>query len=85
MYGANNKEELVGKHFLELITPAERVMVNMDVKEIMEKGSLECREYSMVSKQGREFPVQMSTSLVRNAEGKPMGMVRVGRELGKLN
>jgi len=85
MYGANSKDELVGKHFLELITPAERVMVNMDVKEIMEKGSLECREYSIVSKNGREFPMQMSTSLVRNAEGKPMGMVRVGRELDKLN
>jgi two-component system NtrC family sensor kinase len=81
MYGADSKEELVGKHFLELIIPAEREMVNTDVKEIIEKGYLECREYKIISKQGREFPTQMSTSLVRDADGKPMGMVRVGREL----
>ena len=85
MYGADSKEELIGKHFLELIVPAQRVAVNMDVREIMEKGCLECREYNMISKQGRAFPVRMSTSLVRDADGKPMGMVRIGRELGKLN
>jgi PAS domain S-box-containing protein len=81
MYGADNKEELLGKHFLELIVPAEREMVNIDVKEIIDKGYLECREYKIISKQGHEFPVQMSTSLVRDADGKPMGMVRVGREI----
>jgi PAS domain S-box-containing protein len=81
MYGADSKEELIGRHFLELIVPAERLKVNIDVSEIIEKGSLECRQYNIVSKQGREFPVQMSTSLVRDADGKPMGMVRVGREL----
>jgi PAS domain S-box-containing protein len=83
MYGVDGKEELIGRHFLEIIAPAERMTVNMDVREIIEKGSLECREYNMLSKQGREFRVQMSTSLVRNADGKPMGMVRVGRELEK--
>jgi PAS domain S-box-containing protein len=85
MYGGDSRDELLGRHFLELIAPAEREMVNMDVGEIIEKGSLECREYNMLSKQGRECPVQMSTSLVRDADGKPMGMVRVGRELNKLN
>jgi PAS domain S-box-containing protein len=85
MYGGDSRDELLGRHFLELIAPAEREMVNMDVGEIIGKGSLECREYNMLSKQGRECPVQMSTSLVRDADGKPMGMVRVGKELNKLN
>ena len=85
IYGADSKGELVGRHFLELIVPAKRAIVNNDVREIMEKGYLECREYHLISKKGREFPVLMSTSIVRAADGKPMGMVRVGRELGKLN
>ncbi len=83
MYGADSKDELLGKHFLELIDPAQRGMVNDDVARVMEKGYLECREYTMVSKQDCKYPVQISTSLVRDADGKPMGMVRVGRELGK--
>jgi PAS domain S-box-containing protein len=85
MYGANSKDELMGKHFLELIAPTERVMVNNDVKELLEKGYLECREYHMKSKQGQEFPVKMSTSLVRAADGKPMGIVRVGSEFSHQN
>jgi len=85
MYGADSKDELLGRHFLELIAPSEREMVNIDVGEIIEKGSLECREYNILSKQGRKCPVQMSTSLVRDADGKPMGMVRVGREFSNLN
>jgi len=85
MYGANSKDELMGRHFLELIAPAERVMVNNDVKELLDKGYLECREYHMRSKQGQEFPVKMSTSLVRAADGKPMGIVRVGSEFSNQN
>ena len=81
MYGADSKDELLGRHFLELIYPAQRGMVNDDVAKVIEKGSLECREYTMISKQGQQYPVQVSTSLVRDADGKPMGMVRVGRKL----
>lgn len=85
LYGADSGDELIGRHFLEIIAPAERAMVSIDVKDIIEKGYIECREYNMISKQGREFPVQMSTSLVRAADGKPMGMVRVGRKLSEIN
>ncbi len=85
LYGAKSLEELIGRHFLELIVPTDRAKVNTDVSDVLEKGHLECREYKMVSKNGGMFRVQMCTSLVRNADGKPMGMVRVGRELGKLN
>jgi len=81
IYGADSKDELLGRHFLELIYPPQRGMVNDDVAQVMEKGYLECREYTMISKEGQQYPVQISTSLVRDADGKPMGMVRVGREL----
>jgi len=85
LYGANSKNELIGRHFLDIIAPKKRATVNMDVKEIIEKGYIESREYHMVSKQGHEFPLQMSTSLVKSANGEPMGIVRVGNPLGKLN
>jgi len=85
IYGADSKDELIGKHFLELIVPAERAMVNMDVTEIVEKGYLECREYHIISKHGHTVPMQMSSSLVRDVDGNPVGMVRMARELNKRN
>ena len=81
MYGADGKDELLGRHFLELIDPSQRGIVNDDVARVMEKGYLERREYTMISKHGQKYLVQISTSLVRDADGNPMGMVRVGREL----
>lgn len=83
MYGANSKEELQGRHFLELIDPAERKMVSEDVAEIIKKGSLERREYTMISRQNEKHIIQVSTSLIKDPDGKPMGMVRVGRKLSK--
>ena len=85
MYGADSKEELIGRHFLELVAPAQRAMVSMDVREIIEKGYLESREYHIISKNGREIPMQVSSSLVKAADGEPLGLVRVGRELSKLS
>jgi PAS domain S-box-containing protein len=85
LYGANSEDELIGRHFLEIIDPEKRAMVNMDVKDIIEKGYLESREYNMVSKQRHKFTMQMSTSLVKAANGEPMGIVRVGNPSGKLN
>jgi len=85
MFGADSKEELIGRYFLELVAPAQREMVSMDLREIMEKGYLECREYHIISKNGREIPMQMSSSLVKAADGAPLGLVRVGREFSKLN
>ncbi len=85
LYGANSEDELIGRHFLEIIAPEKRAMVNMDVKDIIEKGYLESREYNMVSKQRHKFTMQMSTSLVKAANGEPMGIVRVGNPSGKLN
>ena len=57
----------------------------MDVVEIVDKGYLESREYHIISKHGGKIPVRMTSSLVRDADGKPMGMVRVGKEIIKSN
>ena len=81
LFGFSTKQEMLGRHFLELIDPAERVTANMDVKEIIERGQLENREYGMVARDERRFTLQVSTSLVKDADGQPMGIVRVGREI----
>ncbi|MFC1962237.1 PAS domain-containing protein, partial [Chloroflexota bacterium] len=81
IYDVNNKNELIGRYFLTLIAPADRKRAILDVAEIMEKGYLESRKYSFVSKRGHEIPVKVNASLVRDADGNPMGMVRVAKEI----
>lgn len=83
--GADSKDDLIGRHFLELIVPEERAQVNMDVAEIVDKGYLESREYHIISKHGCKIPVRMTSSLIRDADGNPMGLVRVVKELIESN
>lgn len=77
MYGAIRKEEMIGKHILELIIQEDRSKVNFDVFEIMEKGYQDAQVYNMISKQGESYTVRMSTSVILSAESTPMGMVRI--------
>ena len=77
MYGALRKEEMLGKHILELIIQEDRSKVNFDVFEIMEKGYQDAQVYNMISKQGESYTVRMSTSVILSAESTPMGMVRI--------
>jgi PAS domain S-box-containing protein len=84
VYGADSKNELIGRHFLEIIAPDERKQVSIDVKEIMEKGNIGCRRYHFTDKKGAATLIQISTSTVKDALGEAIGMVRVGRVLNKV-
>jgi PAS domain S-box-containing protein len=77
MYGAEKKEDMLGKHILELIVKEDRSKVNFDVFEIMDKGYQDSQVYNMVSLQGKPYAVKMSTSLIMSADSTPMGMVRI--------
>jgi len=77
MYGAEKKEDMLGKHILELIAGEDRSKVNFDVFEIMEKGYQDSQVYNMVSLWGKPYAVKMSTSLIMSADSTPMGMVRI--------
>ncbi|MFC1961963.1 PAS domain-containing protein [Chloroflexota bacterium] len=84
LYGAKSKDELTNRHFLKFIFPIERQRVSNDVAELIETGNLPCREYNFVDKKGSVIPIQISTSLVRDVSGEPMGIVRVGRKISGL-
>jgi PAS domain S-box-containing protein len=77
MYGAQHKEDMLGKHILELIVQEDRSKVNFDVFEIMEKGYQDSQVYNMISLNGASYPVRMSTSLIMSSDNTPMGMVRI--------
>jgi len=78
MYGTDSREDLIGKSFLALIVPTRRETVLEDIREVLEKGYGKDREYHFISNDGHEVPVEMKSSLVKSADGKSIGFVRVG-------
>ena len=48
---------------------------------MIEQGSVKVVEYTLLTKDGREFPGELSASVVRDASGKPEYLVSITRDI----
>jgi PAS domain S-box-containing protein len=71
LHGYASKEELIGKNSLELIAKKDHKRTIENMKKTLEHGSTKNLEYTFVAKDGREFPAELSASVVMAASGKP--------------
>ncbi|MDP3029379.1 MAG: response regulator, partial [Deltaproteobacteria bacterium] len=81
MYGADDQTDLVGKSSFDLIAPENRGKVVADMKEAMEKGYAISRDCQIVIKDGSKIPVEMSASVMKDGDGKPIGFVNITRDI----
>lgn len=81
MYGTDNKKDLIEKNSFDLIAPEEREKAFAGMKEVLEKGYVKGREYHVVTKDGSRISVEMSVSIMKDAEGKPIGFVGISRDI----
>jgi PAS domain S-box-containing protein len=75
LHGYSNKEELLGKNALDLVSPQDISKARENMKVALETGFSRGGEYVMLKKDGRTFIGERSTALLRNAEGRPVGFV----------
>jgi PAS domain S-box-containing protein len=80
-YGANDRSDLIGKSSFDLIAPEDREKALEGLKEVLEKGYVTNREYNLVIKDGSTIPVEMSVSIIKDAGGKPTGLVGISRNI----
>jgi PAS domain S-box-containing protein len=78
-YGS--KEELIGKSALELIAEKDHLKALENMKRTFEHGHLVATEYTFVTKDRREFPAELSASVVRDASGNPIGFVAITKDI----
>jgi len=81
MYGTDYKGDLVGENALYLIAPEDREKALASLEEVLERGYSESQEYHIITKDGGRILVEMSTSIVKGADGKPTGLVAVSRDI----
>jgi PAS domain S-box-containing protein len=81
MHGCQSKEDLIGKSSLELIAKKDHEKAMQNMKKTLEQGSVKTVEYSFVAKDGREFPAELSASVVRGASGEPELLVAITRDI----
>jgi len=80
MYGSS-KAELIGKNALEFVSPKNREKAKDNLTKTLELGLLKNVEYTLLTKDGREYPVEHSTSLIRDTSGNPQSSVAIVRDI----
>jgi PAS domain S-box-containing protein len=81
MHGYSSKEELIGKSALELIAKKDHKNAMENLKKTLEQGSVRNIEYAFLTKDGREFPAELSASLIKDFSGKPTGFVAITKDV----
>jgi len=74
-------KELSGKSFKDIIAPREYKDAQNKLKGVLAGKSYEPYERVVKCKDGREFPVEVTATLIRNLEGKPLFIQSVVRDI----
>ncbi|MEM3824100.1 MAG: CHASE4 domain-containing protein, partial [Candidatus Bathyarchaeia archaeon] len=83
MHEYASKGELIGKNAFVLIAPNDHKKAEEKIKETLEKGYVKNVEYTFLTKNGREFPAELSASVIRNQNGKPVGFVAITKDISE--
>ena len=81
MYGASDKSEIVGKHYLEFLVKEERGQaVQRSLASIINNQGMN-DEYRVRLKSGEEAKIEVTTSFLMDTDGEKIGFIDVVRKI----
>ena len=83
LHGFTTKEELIGHSALDLIAPADRQRAAEGLESTMVRGTIRYAEYVFLTRDGQEFPAELSASVVRDSEGKPTSFMAITKDIAE--
>jgi two-component system NtrC family sensor kinase len=83
MHGFSSKNELVGKSVFELLAPREHERMAANLKKAIYEGAISGVEYTLLRADGSEFPVELSTNILKDAQGNLFGHITITRDITK--
>ncbi len=81
LHGFSAKEELIGKSAFELIAPGDRDKAAAYMEKTMRQGFIRNVEYGFLTKDGREFPAELSASVIRSSSGNPIYFMAIAKDI----
>jgi PAS domain S-box-containing protein len=79
--GFDGKEELIGRSGFKLLAGKDSREAAEDVGKALQAGEGGAKEYMLMRDDGREVEVEASASFLRDAAGKPTGIISVVRDI----
>ena len=72
-----SKEEVIGKSYFGFIASKHQEKLLEDMSKIMKTNFVKNVDYNFLAKDGREFPAEISLSLIRDVSGEPKYFVAI--------
>jgi PAS domain S-box-containing protein len=83
MYGGDSVENLIGKNAFDFMAEEDRERATMNLMRTLDEGLIRNVEYNLLTKNGSMYPAELSSSVIRDASGKPIGFVAVTKDISE--
>jgi PAS domain S-box-containing protein len=83
MYGTDDERALIGMASLDIIAPDDHEKALATFEEVLNKGAQKIQRLKAVNKDGTQKTLEMSISLMKDATGKPVGLVAISRDVSE--
>ncbi|OHD66629.1 MAG: hypothetical protein A2176_05020 [Spirochaetes bacterium RBG_13_51_14] len=82
MHGFDSSEDLIGMNAFDLIAPEDHSNAMAGLDRLLEKGNL-LIEHILIKKDGTRFPAEMRFTLLRDIDGRPIGIISSARDISE--
>jgi len=76
-------DEIIGKNSFDFVADFDRDLFSESIKKFVKSGDLGVIEYNFKKKNGDLVPLELSASLLLDAQGKPGGLIGFGRDISE--
>jgi len=83
LFGSWDKKDFVGKHVLEFIVQRDRERAFQNSLECLRTGQGYMGQFTVVLKNGSELPVEVTTALIKDENGQPVGFIDIIRNISE--
>jgi len=77
----SSKEEIIGKSALMFFPKREQKRATENLQKTLKEGSIKNIEYTLLRKDGKEFPAELSASFIKDPSGKPVAFVAITKDI----
>jgi PAS domain S-box-containing protein len=81
VHGFSSKEQIIGKNSLMFIAKKDHKRAMDNLKKTLGQGLVKNVEYTLLTKDGKEFPGELSASVIKDISGKPIAFVALTKDI----
>jgi len=81
MVGYQEPSEVVGRTAMEFVVEGQRARLRDNLRSLVTQGVRENSEYVLVRRDGTELPVESSSAVIRDGNGRPTALMAVFRDI----